>query len=105
MITQIDFAPGDTVRVHQKIKEIDTTGKGKDKEKTRIQVFEGIVLGIKGRGDDKMFTVRKVVDDVAVEKIFPIGSPNIQKVEKKRGPKERIRRSKLYFLRQNKHKL
>jgi len=105
MITQIDFAPGDTVRVHQKIKEIDTTGKGKDKEKTRIQIFEGVILSIRGRGDNKTFTVRKVVDDIAVEKIFPVGSPNIDKVEVKRGPKEKVRRAKLYYLRNNTHKI
>lgn len=90
MISQITFAPGDVVRVHQKIKEGD---------KSRIQVFEGTVLKIRGRGEDKMFTVRKLVGDIAVERIWPIKSPNIAKVDVKAHPKDRIRRSKLYYLR------
>lgn len=90
MIKDINFRPGDIVRVHQKIQE---------GEKTRIQVFEGVVLGVSGRGVNKMFTVRKVVGDVAVERIFPVSSPNIDKVEVKSQIKQKIRRSKLYFLR------
>lgn len=90
MIQKIDFAPGDVVRVYQKIKEAD---------KSRTQVFDGTVLAIKGRGENKMFTVRKVVGDVAVERIWPINSPNIEKVAIKAHPKKRIRRAKLYYLR------
>lgn len=90
MISQIDFVPGDTVRVHQKIKE---------DEKTRIQIFEGVVLGIRGRGENKSFTVRKVVGDIAVERIWPVKSPSIEKVAVKTHSKRRIRRSKLYYLR------
>lgn len=90
MIQTINFAPGDIVRVHQKITE---------GEKARTQVFEGTVLGIKGRGENKMFTVRKVVGDVAVERIWPANSPNIEKVVLKSHPKRRIRRAKLYYLR------
>src|SRR5690349_6508608 len=97
MLTQVHFAPGDLVRVHQKIKELD-----KDKEKTRIQVFEGTVLAIKGRGGNKSFTVRKVVDGVAVERIWPVRSLNVDKVEIKAHPKYRVRRSKLYNLRKTK---
>lgn len=93
MIQTINFAPGDTVRVHQKITEGD---------KTRTQLFEGTVLAIKGRGENKMFTVRKVVGDVAVERIWPVRSPNIEKVDVKSHPKRRIRRSKLYYLRKSK---
>lgn len=89
----IDFAPGDTVRVHQKIREGD---------KTRTQIFEGIVLAIRGRGENKSFTARKVVGDIAVERIWPINSLNIQKIEVKSHPRDRIRRSKLYFLRDKK---
>ena len=62
------------LQVHQKIQE---------DSKTRIQVFEGIVLGIKGRGENKTFTVRKVVGDIAVERIWPIESPSIQKIDVK----------------------
>ncbi len=90
---QLNFMPGDLVRVHQKIKEDD---------KTRIQVFEGTVLGIKGRGENKTFMVRKMVGDIAVERIWPLMSPNIEKVEVKAKPKEKVRRAKLYFLRNKK---
>lgn len=92
MILKVDFKPGDIVRVHQKIKE---------GEKTRIQVFEGVVLSMKGTNGNRMFTVRKVVGDVAVERIFPVDSPNIEKVEIKGKIKEKVRRAKLYFLRKH----
>ncbi len=85
-----NFVPGDVVRVHQKIKE---------DEKTRIQIFEGVVLGIKGRGENKSFTVRKVVGNVAVERIWPLSSPNIEKVDVKSHSKKKIRRAKLTYLR------
>lgn len=93
MLQQIDFAPGDIVRVHQKIKEGD---------KTRTQIFEGTVLAISGRSENKMFTVRKVVGDISVERIWPIKSPNLEKVEVKAHPKRRVRRAKLYYLRKTK---
>lgn len=91
MISNIDFVPGDVIKVYQKIKE---------GEKTRTQIFEGIVLGISGRGENKMFTVRKVVGDVAVERIFPVSSPNIEKTAIKAHSKKKIRQSKLYYLRE-----
>ncbi|MDP3987729.1 MAG: 50S ribosomal protein L19 [Candidatus Levybacteria bacterium] len=93
MISQIDFVPGDIIKVHQKVKE-DT--------KTRIQIFEGVVLGIRGRGENKMFTVRKLVGEIAVERIFPVNSPNIDKVQIKEHSKKKIRRAKLYYLRKTK---
>lgn len=92
MIKTIDFVPGDIVRVHQKIKE---------EEKTRIQVFEGMVLAIRGRGENKSFTVRKVVGNIGVERIWPISSPNIDKVEVKAHSKTRVRRAKLYHVRKS----
>lgn len=92
MISQIDFVPGDTVKVYQKIKE---------DEKTRTQMFEGVVLGIKGRGENKSFTVRKIVGDIAVERIWPIQSPNIDKVVVKEHSKKKIRQAKLYYLRKS----
>ena len=94
MITNINFVPGDIVRVHQKIKE---------GEKTRIQVFEGVVIKIKGRDVNKSFTVRKTVGDIAVERIFPVNTPNIDKVEVKGHLKEKVRRAKLYYLREKKN--
>ncbi|MBI2634612.1 50S ribosomal protein L19 [Candidatus Peregrinibacteria bacterium] len=81
--------PGYTVRIHQKIKE---------GEKDRIQIFEGLIIKINaGHGGDKTFTVRKIVEGVGVEKIFPLYSPLIEKIDvKKEG---NIRRAKLYYMR------
>jgi large subunit ribosomal protein L19 len=85
-----NLEPGMTVRVHQKIKE---------GEKERIQIFEGLIIKIShGAGIDKTFTVRKVVEGIGVEKIFPIHSPNIEKIEVKK--KSKVRRSKLYYMRE-----
>lgn len=89
MLQQINFAPGDIVRVHQKIKE---------GEKTRVQIFQGTVLGIRGRGVNKSFTVQKLVGGIAVHRIWPVSSPNIEKVEVKEKPKRMIRRAKLTYL-------
>lgn len=89
-----DLRPGDTVKVHQKIKE---------GEKERIQIFEGIILAKKhGKGISATITVRKIVSGVGVERIFPIHSPSIEKFEIIRRGK--TRRSKLYFLRTAKGK-
>ena len=79
---------GDTVRVHVKIKE---------GERERIQAFEGTVIARKHGGISETFTVRRVSYGVGVERVFPIHSPNIEKVETIR--KGRVRRSKLYYLR------
>lgn len=81
--------PGETVRVHVKIVE---------GEKERTQVFEGIVIGMSGTGSRAMFTVRKISYGVGVERIFPIHSPRIDKVEVVAHGK--VRRAKLYYLRQ-----
>lgn len=81
--------PGDTVRVHVKVREGD---------KERIQVFEGIVIGQHRGGTRATFTVRKVSFGQGVERIFPLHSPIIQKIEVLRSA--RVRRAKLYFLRQ-----
>ena len=84
-----DIQPGDTVRVHQKIKEGD---------KERIQVFEGIVLGRKhGKGVNATITVRRISQNVAVERIFPIHASFIEKFEVVK--KAKVRRAKLYYLR------
>lgn len=89
-----DIRPGDTVLVHQKIKE---------GEKERIQIFEGIVIAKKhGKGISATITVRKVVDGVGVERIFPMHSPSIEKIEISKRAK--ARRSKLYYLRTAKGK-
>lgn len=85
-----EFRVGDQVRVHQIIKEAD----GKD----RIQIFEGLVIAIKGSGISKTFTVRKISYGVGVEKIFPYYSPLIAKVEVVR--RFKVRRAKLFYLRE-----
>jgi large subunit ribosomal protein L19 len=83
------FRPGDTVRVHVNITEGD---------KQRIQVFEGVVLRRRGHGPSSTFTVRKVSYGVGVERIFPVESPSVTKVEiKARG---HVRRARLYYLRE-----
>ena len=86
----LDLRVGDTVRVHQKIEE---------KGKTRIQVFEGLVLARKhGTEAGGTFTVRRVASGVGVEKIFPLYSPMIDKVEVVK--RSRVRRAKLYYIRE-----
>ena len=79
---------GDTVKVHVKIPE---------GEKERIQVFEGTVIARKGSGISETFTVRRVSYGVGVERVFPVHSPNVAKVETVRNGK--VRRAKLYYLR------
>jgi large subunit ribosomal protein L19 len=80
--------PGQTVRVHVKVVE---------GEKERTQVFEGTVIGLSGKGNRATFTVRKISYGVGVERIFPLHSPRIEKVEIiSRG---KVRRAKLYYLR------
>lgn len=81
---------GDTIRVHQEIKEGN---------KKRIQIFEGIVIAIKNEQNGKSFTVRKIgANSIGVEKIFPVLLPSIKKIEVKR--QGDVRRSKLYYLRE-----
>ena len=87
------FQPGDTVRVHFLVKE---------REKERIQIFEGVVIGRKGEGVSATFTVRKISDGVGVERVFPLHSPFIRKIEPVR--RGEVRRAKLYFLRKKKGK-
>lgn len=82
------FSVGDTVRVHVKIKEGD---------RERIQTFEGTVIAKKHGGISETFTVRRVAHGVGVERVFPIHSPHVDKVEVVRNG--RVRRGKLYYLR------
>jgi len=87
-----EFRTGDTIKIHYKIIEAN---------KTRIQPFEGIVIAIKGKGNSKTFTMRRIgADGVGVERIIPMHSPNISKIEIKRRGK--VRKSKLYYLRKKK---
>ena len=88
-----DFRPGDTVRVHVKVREGD---------KERLQVFEGIVLRRRAGGLRATFTVRKVAYGVGVERTFPLHSPMLDKIEMIR--QGHVRRAKLYYLRELKGK-
>ena len=82
-----DFGPGDTIRVQVKVIE---------GEKERLQAFQGVVIGRRGSGLRASFTVRKVSDGVGVERIFPLHSPSISKIEVVR--RGAVRRSKIYYL-------
>ncbi|MBK9063083.1 MAG: 50S ribosomal protein L19 [Acidobacteria bacterium] len=82
------FAPGDTVKVHVKVKE---------GEKERIQVFQGLVIARKGGGVRETFTVRKISQGVGVERTFPVHSPVLERIEVERHGQ--VRRAKLYYLR------
>lgn len=88
-----DIEPGMLVRVHEKIKDVNARGE----EKERVQVFEGLVLGVKNKGIARTMTVRKNSKGWMVEKIFPLASPNIEKVEVVKT--FRTRRAKLSYLR------
>jgi large subunit ribosomal protein L19 len=83
-----DFTIGDTVGVHQRILE---------GSKERIQVFEGVVIARRGEGLRETFTVRRIVQNEGVERVFPLHSPKIAKIEVKRTGQ--VRRAKLYYLR------
>ena len=82
------FRPGDTVRVHAKVVEGN---------RERIQIFEGVVIARKGAGISENYTVRKISNGVGVERIFPIHTPRVEKIEVVRYGK--VRRAKLYYLR------
>ncbi len=82
------FKAGDSLKVYVRIKE---------DEKERLQIFEGIVLGTKGAGIKKTFTIRKISYGVGVERTFPLYSPNIKKIELVK--KSRMKRAKFYYLR------
>jgi len=89
------FCVGDKVKIYQKVQEAD---------KTRIQIFEGIVIAIKGEGENRMFTVRKIsTAGVGVERIWPLNSPWIEKIKVVK--KGKVRRAKLYYLRQQPTKI
>lgn len=88
-----DFRPGDTVIIHVRVIEGD---------KERIQIFQGVCIKRKGGGINETFTVRKISNGVGVERIFPLHSPRLAKIEVKR--KGKVRRAKLYYLRKLKGK-
>src|SRR5262252_7667880 len=87
------FSPGDSVRVHVKVRE---------GEKERIQVFAGVVIARRGGGARETFTVRKISSGIGVERVFPLHSPIVDRIEVER--RGAVRRAKLYYLRARKGK-
>ena len=95
-----DLKPGMTVRIYQKIKELNAKGE----EKERVQYYEGMIIAKKhGQEAGGTITVRKISDGVGVEKIFPLNLPSLTKIEIKKQAK--VRRAKLYYLRNYNKKL
>jgi large subunit ribosomal protein L19 len=87
-----EVKPGMTVRVHQKIKDVTPSGE----EKERVQIFEGMVLAVRGAGASKTMTVRKISNGIGVEKIYPLNMPSIEKIEPLKQAK--VRKAKLYYM-------
>ncbi|HLA78435.1 MAG TPA: 50S ribosomal protein L19 [Vicinamibacteria bacterium] len=100
------LTPGDTVRVHVRVKETsvkeEIKGKPKETERERVQVFEGIVIGLRGSGARATMTVRKVSFGQGVERIFPLHARTIDRIEVVK--QAHVRRAKLYYLRERKGK-
>ena len=90
---KVDFRPGDSVRVHVRIKEGD---------KERIQIFEGVIIALRRGANRGSFTVRKVSYGVGVERVFPLHSPSIENIEVTSSGK--VRRARLFYLRQRRGK-
>jgi len=89
-----DIMPGDQVAVHTKVKEGN---------KERIQIFEGVVIAMKNGGTRETITVRKMSYGIGAEKVFPVHSPNIEKIVVKR--RQKVRRAKLYYIRKIRGKI
>lgn len=87
--TKFNFNPGDTVKVYNKVVEGDSE---------RIQIFDGVVIARRGHGIAETFTVRKISYGVGVERVFPLHSPRIDKIEVVKSGK--VRRAKLYYIRE-----
>lgn len=92
VITPAQITVGQVLRVHEKIQDISAKGEARE----RIQVFEGLVLGVRGKGVSKSFTIRKETNGYGVEKIFPLSSPNLTKIELVKAYK--TRRARLSFI-------
>jgi len=97
-VKPLELRSGMTVKVHEKIE--DVTPKGE--KRSRIQIFEGIILGIRGSGVSRTMTVRKVSDGIGVEKIYPMSSPVVAKIELVKTA--HVRRAKLNFLTDRKYR-
>mgnify|MGYP001602537667 FL=1 len=92
VLTIDQLRAGQTVRLHERIKDVSAKGEVRE----RVQIFEGIILGVKGAGPSRTLTIRKVSDGIGVEKIYPVHSPLIAKIELVKTA--RVRRAKLSFL-------
>jgi large subunit ribosomal protein L19 len=100
ILDKLEVKPGMVVRVHQKIKDVNTKGE----EKERIQVYEGLVIARKhGNEVGATITVRKISEGIGVEKIFPLNSPLVDKIELV--DQKTVRRAKLYYTRDYKKRL
>jgi large subunit ribosomal protein L19 len=97
-IRVIDIKPGMTVRVHEKIKDVNSKGE----ERERLQVFQGMVIGRRGSGISETFTIRREQKGYGVEKIFPIHCPTVAKVELVKTAE--VRRAKLSYLQNLRHR-
>ena len=100
------ITPGDTIKVHVRVKETavkeEIKGKPKETERERVQVFEGVVIGLRGSGARATMTVRKISFGQGVERIFPLHAKTIEKIEVVKHA--RVRRAKLYYMRDRKGK-
>lgn len=92
VLTIDQLRAGQTVRLHERIKDVSAKGEVRE----RVQIFEGIILGVKGAGPSRTLTIRKVSDGIGVEKIYPVHSPLIAKIELVKTA--RVRRAKLSFI-------
>lgn len=92
VILPAEIRTGQVLRVHEKIQDVNAKGEARE----RVQVFEGLVLGVRGTGSNKSFTIRKEADGYGVEKIFPVSSPNLTKIELAKT--YRVRRARLSFV-------
>lgn len=96
-IKEVTFGSGDVIKVHQRINELNSKGENK----TRVQVFEGTVIGIRNRDAGKSFVVRKIgAQNIGIEQIFPLNSPIIEKIEIVKEGTRGARQSKLYYIRE-----
>ena len=87
-----EVKPGMVIRVHEKIEDMNAKGE----KRNRVQIFEGLVLGVRGAGQSRSMTVRKETDGFGVEKIYPVHSPNIAKIDIVK--QMDVRRAKLSFI-------
>jgi large subunit ribosomal protein L19 len=92
-----DFREGDTVRVNVRVVDYKEAKGGKQERRERVQAYEGIVIARHNNGISSSFTVRKISNGVGVERVFPLHSPMLEKIELVR--QGRVRRAKLYYLR------